>query len=283
MKKEAQMNEVAKKIKNRTTALFLAGLSLCGGLTKTTDAAATNKQNIIEKSTSIDATHRFYKSFSDSFKSCHESIHMRIITPEGKMRSFSQTKNLHIADMGDDYSIIRKSSQTVEINSEKQNFQQEYDLLLATPRGDTLDLSFYNTKDFMLPATVDMYSGQTTVCSQDEVKAANDRWELKQQLLAQKNLKNPEDRKVFMQFVQQERSFLEKAVGELDEPIIVAKQERTHGKISNYRMTLSESGQNPEKFKSLRQQYKSIKETYNNIKKESAKKELTVASLQIQR
>lgn len=228
--KRSQQTSLLSK---RLCVLGLTSLAALSGFAKTSSSLPTDNPELEHKECGADINfvNRYYVSRADGIDTYQDSFDISLMK-DGEERTFSKDQLLTIRDMGDGYSVIENIYRTLETqNGEQTNLNDEFTLLMATPRGDTLNLDFLNYKDFMLPGAVDMYSGKETMNDPKAMEEANNRWERDAYLAAMRNFGNKEDVAPFMDYVRAQRKTLERW-GEF-EGVTIRKNEKTRGIIQD--------------------------------------------------
>jgi hypothetical protein len=161
-----------------------------------------------------------------------------------------------VEDLGGGYKYMHTSY--------SKNDKEKSSKTLIAPDGREIDLGFYTTEGFMLPADKIVHwepmAGEKStelLNSSDpkEIKENNDRWVTQQCELASEHMNNPEDLAAFRRLVERSRVNMESEGG------LVVGVHQVNGTISDY---FAVSG--------FKEDMKDLKKTYRQIVKEGNKR-----------
>lgn len=180
------MSDTIDKIKHKALPYLFAGLSLFGGVNKV--QAQQNGGNI-RHSVSVEQNEGFIGFFEELS-----------VTSDNKTSFLSN--DAYFLDLGNGYKTLHETT--------IKNNKTEMTTTLISPDGRKIDISFYNTKDFMLPRYFEKNNPNKEITNDPTtLKENNDRWEQSQRIAAMKEIKNPQDREAFYMLVKQDRKQLE--------------------------------------------------------------------------
>ncbi len=241
------MSDSWNEVKKKAIMLALTGISLFGGITKAQANNGNSDDAFFSKHKMEYSGSGFEHIGGDTLKYVNKksSVHMNF-SNGNDASTFMVEDYFRSYDMGGGYQIVLENGSITEWNSKGKYNSEEKDRLfyMVTPEGDTLDLSFYNTKDFMLGGHVDMYTGEEKLNSPEEIKANNDKWQEEMIGLAREIFGNENSGAVnaFSKFVEHEREKLElygDNLGENGKPTIGFSEKGTERKSDYQEVTNS--------------------------------------------
>ena len=238
------MTTLKDKIKSKALPYILAGISIFGGIkqTQAQDQVSSTLSSFHNKEVAYNAG---YRSFSES------------LTLSFNDKSDIFINSIYFYEIGDNgYQIMSKR--------QGDNKGNETSTTMISPDGRKIDISFFNTKDFMIPPEF-LVHPETAERDPEKIKENNDIWEMRQRTTALKKIDNPADREAFYEYVEETRNMLEKGI--VNENLTNAMASRSH--LNTY----SVSSTAP---KSLSKEYRRIKKQIKEMKSNAKKFEESV-------
>lgn len=242
------MGKNLDRLKKKAIGLAIVGLSLFSGV----NAQAKNNNNADnEQFASVSVLHDATVSHNSEMRTFTDFVYAECGGKQYIMSSFAS-----VEDLGGGYKYMHTSY--------SKNDKEKSSKTLIAPDGREIDLGFYTTEGFMLPADKIVHwepmAGEKStelLNSSDpkEIKENNDRWVTQQCELASEHMNNPEDLAAFRRLVERSRVNMESEGG------LVVGAHQVNSTISDHFVVSS-----------FKEDMKDLKKTYRQIVKEGNKR-----------